>query len=211
MTIKTMAAVIWAAVLTAAAGTASATLTDGSWLMDQSNTFEDQIEYGAVYIQADSDTGDVRFEVIAAVPDFYGELNKFGIQRFGFNFENVTSNPGEWNVSLPAHWSQDNTVERLSAFGGFSVTEGTHGANHRANPLVFTITLPNPEEAIASNFAVPSTGTAGEGNQFFAAHVAGFIDGEASHWISGSAPHLPEPGTLALLALGAVAALVRRK
>lgn len=102
MTIGRTAAVTWVAVLTVVAGTASATQTDGSWLMDQSNTFEDEIEYGTVYIQADSDTGDVRFEVDAASPDFYGGLNKFGIQKFGFNFENVTSNPGEWNVSLPA-------------------------------------------------------------------------------------------------------------
>src|SRR5690554_1586349 len=94
-----------------------------------------------------------------------------------------------------AGWAQDNNGGRLSAFGVFSVTEVTNGANHRANPLIFTITLPNPEEAVASNFAVPSTGTAGEANQFFAAHVAGFFDGEASHWIGGSTPHLPEPGT----------------
>lgn len=192
-------------------GQASATMTEGTWLLDQSNTFADGVEYGTVHIEADSASGEVLFEVDAAIPPSYGTVNNFGIQKFGFNFQGLTSTPDDWVVALPSHWSQDDNGGVISGFGDFTVSEDTTGA-HRQDPLVFTITLPTPAEAIASNFAVLSQGNAGEGNQFFAAHVAGFSNG-GSHFIGGSTPWtiVPEPGMMVFLAAGLGLAGLRRK
>ena len=80
------------------------------------------------------------------------------------------------------------STARLSGFGSFMVTEDGNG-NSRQDPLIFTFTLPTASEAIASNFAVLSSGNAGQGNVFFAAHVADFEkvgSEEDSHFIGGS-------------------------
>lgn len=208
---KGFAAALLAASVVSLSGPAWATMTEGTWVLDQSNTFADGVEYGTVHIEAETDTGEVTFTVAATAPAIYGNLNKFGIQRFGFNHQNLTSSPDEWLVSLPSSWSQDDGGGQLSAFGKFSVSEQTSGANNRKNPLVFTITLPTPSEAIAQNFAVVSSGNAGEGNQFFAAHVAGFSNGPGSHYVAGSTVGntVPEPATIVFLAAGLV--LVRLK
>ena len=192
-------ALVGAAAITSAA---HANITSGSWIMDQSNTFADGTPYGQVDILADSVAGSVKFTVDAFnVQPLYGTLSNFGLQKFGFNFDNVTSAPGTWTVALPTDWTQD-TNSNLDGFGNFEVKEAGDGSS-RQDPLIFTITLPTASEAIATNFAVLGSGGA-QGNFFFAAHVAGFGTTPGSHYIggSGSTTVVPAPGAVALAAFG---------
>jgi hypothetical protein len=146
-------------------------------------------------------------------PNVYTTVTNFGIQEFGFNYQNVTSAANTWTLSLPTGWSQS-VNQYLDSFGIFKVEESGTG-NTRKDPLVFTITLPTVSEAVASNFAVLSTGPAGDGHVFFAAHIAGFTQtgypGVTSHWVGGLTP-IPEPMTLmfSLFGLGLLNWLKRR-
>jgi len=180
---------------------AAANITTGSWWMNQSNEFPDWVNYGRVDITADASTGMVSFQVTAFfLSSIYGTPGNFGIQKFGFNYTNVTSNPGDWAFNLPADWSYE--VDRnMDGFGKFMAKVSGTGSS-RQEPLTFNISLPTAGDAIASNFAVLSSGTAGQGNVFFAAHVAGFTNGPGSHFIGGS-DIIPAPGAIVLVSVGA--------
>jgi hypothetical protein len=167
--------------------------SSGSWLLTESNTFADGVNYGVVDIVADSTAGTVTFTVTAFdVQPLYGPLDNFGIQAFGFN---SALDPSGWSVALPDGWSQDSG--NLDGFGFFAVSEDGVGWN-RQNPLVFTITLDDASQAVVGNFVLMSTGTAGEGHAYFAAHVAGFGTGPGSHYIAA----VPAPGAVLLAAMG---------
>jgi len=188
--------------LTLVTSSVRANITSGSWIMDQSNTFADGTPYGQVDIEANDIAGTVKFTVDAFdVQPLYGTLTNFGLQKFGFNFDNVTSLPSAWTLALPGGWSQG-TSSNLDGFGNFEVKEAGTG-QYRQDPLMFTITLPTAtvSEAIASNFAVLPGGNPSEGSFFFAAHVAGFGNNPGSHYIGGSTV-VPVPGAAALGALG---------
>lgn len=179
-----------------------ADITSGSWYMDRSNTFPDDVDYGRVDITADSDTGEVQFHVVAfTVPYYEGLGDNPGLQKFGFNYTGVFEAPSDWAWTLPSDWSMD-TGRNQDGFGEFQVLveSGEHG--YRQDPLDFSLTLPSAGLAVVSNFTVLSTGTAGEGNVYFAAHYAGFSNPPGSHFIGGSTP-VPEPASGAAL-LGAI-------
>jgi hypothetical protein len=75
--------------------------------MNQSNVFPDGTAFGSVKIDADSALGTVKFTVDAFTPAVYGPIGpNFGIQSFGFNFQNLTSAASAWTTLLPAGWSQ---------------------------------------------------------------------------------------------------------
>ena len=191
-------------------GVARADVTVGSWFLNQSNTFADGVNYGTVTITADDTTGLVEFVVEAFdVQPLYGTLNNFGIDRFGFNFQNITSTPDLWSTSLPTGWTQDDNGGNQDGFGHFDVTEA--GPGNRLVILSFDLTLPTAAEAIVDNFTVLSSGNPGEGNVFFAAHVGGFGTDPGSHWMGGS-DVVPVPGAVVLAALGfGVVGFVRRR
>ena len=184
---------------------AVANVTTGSWWMNKSNTFSDGVNYGRVDITADDDTGMVSFTVDAFELGIYGTLTNFGIQAFGFNHTNLTSVPTTAWFNLPSGWTYDGGGTQ-DGFGYFMLTSSGTGSS-RQDPLTFDIQLPTSyySEAVASNFAVLSTGTNGQGNVFFAAHVAGFETGfetgDQSHWIGGS-DFIPVPGAILLGGIG---------
>jgi len=182
------------------AAPAVANVTTGSWYMDQSNTLSDGINYGQVDITANDVTGLVSFSVDAFVVPDYGTppFANFGIQSFGFN-SNVSDPVGSWTFNLPTNWSHSSGNE--NGFGSFDVKDNGTGSS-RQDPLIFSIGLPTTvADAVASNFAVLSTGNAGQGNVFFAAHVAGFDGiGADSHFIGGTP--IPAPGAILLGSIG---------
>jgi hypothetical protein len=178
-----------------------AAVTVGSWYLNQSNVFTDGVNYAEVDIVANSLTGKVEFTVIPF--DVYTSTGMFyGIQNFGFNYQNVTSAPNTWTLNLPLQWSQSTNMF-IDGFGLFLVTENGLGIS-RKDPLEFSITLPNHAEAIASNFAAPSSILGGGKEVFFAAHIAGFtMSGyvDTSHFVGGSSP-VPEPCTILISLIG---------
>ena len=141
----------------------------------------------------------VSFTVDAFELGSYGTLTNFGIQAFGFNYTNLTSVPDNSWFTLPSDWTFDG-VGQQDGFGYFMLTSSGSGSS-RQDPLIFDITLPTASEAIASNFAVLSTGTAGDGYVFFVARVAGFEDDPGSHWV-GVSTVIPAPGAILLGSIG---------
>ena len=113
------------AVCMAGAGvpTSRADLSTGSWYLNQSNTFADGVNYAKVTIDADSSLGTVKFTVDAFDVPSYGTLSNFGIQKFGFNYDNVTLPRSSWLVSLPAGWEQAGETNLGGGFGSFEVAE----------------------------------------------------------------------------------------
>ncbi|CAI8788083.1 VPLPA-CTERM sorting domain-containing protein [Methylocaldum szegediense] len=149
-----------------------------SFFLDQTNInqppFTDGKNYLTVTTQASGD--DITFTVDALNDSggpFAGhELSNFGIQAFGFNVvDNGVSNLSSSNISnLPNGWTVDFN-RRLNGFGRFDVVVSGPG-NDRQDPLTFSITGINGDTP--DSYHGPSSGTAGEGNAWYAAHVADF-------------------------------------
>jgi hypothetical protein len=187
--------------LAALTSPATANVTTGSWFMDQSNTFEDGVNYGRVDIMADDSSGVVSFNVEAFIVSDYGNppFANFGMDKFGFNYSNISDPVGNWLVNMPTDSWGFQFNKELSEFGKFEIQAKGNGGSRQA-PLIFSITLPTESDAVASNFAV----LGGDSSVFFAAHVAGFA-GTGSHFIGGSTevPTVPAPGALLLCGIGA--------
>jgi hypothetical protein len=203
-----------AAVLVAGAANAASI----SYFLDQSNTtsvtdpdgvFPDGDNYLTVTF-ADSGTvlGDI--DVTVAVLDPFTGIKgpNFGIQTFSFNSTNslsasdITGLPSlSWATNVPP------PPQQADGFGQFMVEVADTGID-RQDPLSFSISIDGDS---IYDYAVLSTGGAGEGHTYFAAHVAGFDDqapGDVvltSAWFGGSTL-VPEPST-ALLLLGGLSGL----
>jgi hypothetical protein len=190
-----------------------------TYYLNQSNEnvlFPDGTNYATVTIE---DVGsDIQFTVAPVASQFSPGTN-FGIQSFGFN---VTSGgpAGGANFLLPsASWGVSAGTNQ-DGFGNFDwVVAGT--GSTRADPLVFTITGVSGD--LLSTYFALSSGTAGEGNVYFATHIAGFLDprGENIPWGAtkvtsayfggGTVVPLPAAAWLLLSGVAGLGALARRR
>jgi hypothetical protein len=150
-----------------------------TYILDQTNSppfFTDGIPYLWVTIDNEGAAGTsdqlINFKV-ETVFGFTETAGSFGIDSFGFN--NTTGNLTAGNLNLPANWNESGPPpSNQDGFGAFDWTISTSGAGNRLDPLEFSIDLAGDDIA---DYAGPSSGNAGEGNAWFAAHVAGFETG----------------------------------
>lgn len=182
-----------AALLTAGlCGATAANAASVSYFLDQTNThpeLSDGVNY--LMVTLDDNTASpivgndnlITFSV-STVPGAFTEGSNFGIQSFGFNNPTGLALSSS-NFLVPAGWSIDlPPPSQLDGFGAFDYVISDGGAN-RQDPLVFSIDF---DGDIFADYVGPSSGTAGQGNAWFAAHVAGFvIEGSevSSAWFGG--------------------------
>lgn len=192
-----------AGMLCVAANVASAASV--SYFLDQSNEnllLPDGTNYLKVTISDSiSSPGDIEFLVETLSPLSSIEDTNFGIQSFGFNSTQTLT--GTNIVGLPSGWGTSLNTNQ-DGFGNFDFVESGTGSN-RADPLGFRITGILGDTV--SDYAVLSSGNAGEGNVFFAAHVTGFMDVDpgagtiTSAYFGGSTP-VPVPAAVWLFGSG---------
>ena len=183
--------------------------------LNQSNV-ESSYADGVTYLQVEitsTSAGTANFNV-TPVYAFATDSN-YGLQSFAFNYSGSASSltfsnlADGWSVNGPP-------ASALDGFGKFEyIVEGN--GNNRQAPLTFTVSgLGGDTTAQTLNyFSELSSGNSGQGNQFFAAHLAGFSDlsvGSGDFAGSTLAP-VPEPETYAMLlaGLGLMGALARRR
>ena len=176
--------------------------------LDQSNTggfFPDNTPYLSVLIRDGADasgydlggytatSSDVVFTVSALTAPDSVAGNNYGIQKFSFNTIHPRADfaANGSNFILPDGWGLSNGGN-AGGFGKFDIKLGTTGS-HRLDSLSFAITNIAGDGAV--DYFALSDGNAGEGNFFFAVHLAGFdasqTNGISSSWFAGASG---EPG-----------------
>lgn len=152
-----------------------------TYVLDQTNgnpTLADGVSYAQLRID-DNTAGRLTF-TITVLPTLSGlATSNFGLQQFGFNvlgtnpLQDASGSNAQW--FLPTGWSANVAPppNQLDGFGRFEVSVSTTGSNRLA-PLQFQLIGTG---LTLSSFNELSTGTAGEGNVRFAAHIAGFDAG----------------------------------
>jgi len=186
-----------------------------SYFLDQSNDLTDGTNYLQVTI-SDGIGGLIDFSVETLAPLNSIAGTNFGIQTFDFNTTLATLPADSALVNLPTGWSGNvapppNTAD---GFGQFEF-EVSNGGSNRQTTLTFSVDVAGDT---INDYYELSSGTAGQGNVQYAAHVAGFttqscISGPCtSAWFGGGAP-VPEADTYAMLlaGLGLVGFAARRK
>jgi len=161
-----------------------------SYDLDQSNELPDGRAYLRVTIDDQGLPGRINFNVSVLGPLLAAADRNFGIQEFGFNSDfSLTSAKV---IGLPGNWRYDGSGN-MGGFGRYDAIVEANTGNARLRALSFSITG-IPLDTISS-YLLPSSGHAGNGNFFFAAHVGGFNDpGEyctTSAYFAGSNPSLP--------------------
>lgn len=198
-------------VVLASVASVQASAATVSYYLDQSNVsvLPDGTDYLKVTI-SDSTTvaGNIDFKVetLAALNNISG-TSGFGIDQFGFNTNNTLSGS---NFVLPTHWTYAGSGN-MDGFGLFNLRTDTNGANNRLATLNFSITGISGDTIM--DYVMMSSGNAGQGNTYFAAHVAGFnISGTTSAYFAGSTP-VPLPAAAWLFGSGllGLAGIARRK
>ena len=197
---------VWVGFAIAIAGASDAAVV--SFDLNQSNELADGPAYLRVTIDDEGLPGRINFHVAALGPLLSIAEENFGIQKFGFN--SAFSLSSAKIVGLPPNWSNDG-AGTMSAFGRYgAITEADRG-NARLRALSFSIT--GLASDTISSYLLPSSGHAGDGNFFFAAHVTGFESPECCHvtsaYFAGSKPEpvaaVPLPASAWLLLGGLIA------
>lgn len=187
-----------------------------SYFLNQSNV--GPLPDGTNYLQvtiSDGVAGAIEFQVDILQPllDLAGA--SFGLNSFGFSTSGAATAA---NVTgLPANWTV-NTNSNQDGFGRFELIPQTNGAGSRVSPTLLFSVAGITGDTI-NDYLVLSTNNAGQGNQIFAAHVAGFADlpslnGTTSAYFGGSTPApvpLPAAAWLMLSGVAAFGAVARRK
>lgn len=201
------ASLLWAAATVANAASVT-------YLLDQSNIapLPDGNSYLTVTIDDEGGIGAagdsiITFTVQTVSGAFTPIPGAFGIQSFGFadigGFITGDSPSSQW--ILPTGWSGNLPPPQNNedGFGRFDLSVSTAGAADRQDPLVFSLDVLG--DSIA-NYVELSTNSTGEGNVFFAAHVAGFETSDplvTSGFFGGSTP-VPLPAAAWLFGSGLV-------
>lgn len=201
--------------LLAAFSSAPAHALSVSYFLDQSNDLPDGTNYLKVTI-SDGIAGLIDFKVETLAPLNSIAGSNFGIQAFGFNTTKLTNPLDSAIVGLPTGWSGNVTppINAEDGFGKFEFDVSTTGSN-RLSVLNFSV---NVAGDTINDYYELSSGTAGQGNVQFAAHVADFTtqsctSGPCTSAYFGGGSLVPEADTYAMLlaGLGLVGFAARRK
>ena len=186
-----------------------------SYYLNQSDisSMPDGTDYLQVTLTSNT-AGSVDFSILPVYG--FNEGSNFGIQSFGFNFAGSNTLTAS-NFLLPDSWSATLRSTQMSGFGKFNFVIQGNGSN-RLSPLNFSLIGLGGATAdeTLSYFAKYSGGSASLGNEYFAAHLAGFVSGsDNSAFFGGStlAPAVPEPETYVMLTagFGVLGAMIRRR
>jgi hypothetical protein len=149
---------------------------------------------------SDGAAGNIVFTV-ETLPGAFDAGSNFGVQSFGFNLASGATSLAASNFILPTGWLVTPS-SRQNGFGRFDWVLTRSSSGSRLDPLTFEIKNITGDTPL-SYFDL-SSGTAGQGNVAFAAHVAGFeIAGSSitSGYLGGSTP-VPVPAAAWLLGSG---------
>lgn len=209
---------VLSALLCAGLGFASgANAASVSYWLDQSNALADGVNYLRVTIDDEGMAGFVNFtvEIQPALGSLAG--TNFGIQEFGYNImtppgvlpPDSSTSPGSW--ILPTGWSANAAppTNAEDGFGQFDAAVTSSGSN-RLTTLGFSLLSNNS----LADFLELSSGNAGQGNVYFAAHVAGFDTGTGTtSAYFGGLTAVPLPAAFLLFGSGllGLAGFYRRK
>ena len=197
-----------AALMTIMAGSAHAASV--SYFLDQSNLSPSPLPDGINYLKvtiSDGTGGNIDFKVETLAPLTSIATSGFGIDRFGFNTSQTLTDS---NFVLPTTWTNIG-AGTMDGFGQFGFRVDTNGAANRVSILNFSIK--DIANYTVYDYVNLSTGTAGEGNAYFAAHVAGFSTNDpntTSGYFGGSTP-VPLPAAAWLFGSGLIGLARRRK
>ena len=200
---------LWSAIaLVGVAQPASAAMVQ--YVLDQSNAetvLPDGVPRVSVTINdpTNNNSGNIVFTV-ATLPGAFDEGSNFGIQSFGFNLAAGAPALSASKFILPSGWSV-RSARNQDGFGRFDWVLTRSSSGSRLDPLTFQIKNV-AGDTVLSYFDL-STGSSGQGNVAFAAHVAGFNSGTGddeedeitSAYIGGGTP-VPVPAAAWLLGSG---------